>query len=205
MKNKAILINSLAAGGAEKVVSSIANSDGFDGDIILIWPEQFFDLKFVSPKVLLNKKGFVFLDLILASFYLFRIIKKEGYTSINSHLFWSNYLNVFVSFFTGHFTICTHCVSFSSKFKNSLFLKFFHNFLIKYLLRFSDKHTYKSIEMKTEYENVFGLRNGVVIFNPINLQALASKSEKCIDFEFIENKTYILSVGRFHKTKTKIN
>lgn len=204
MNNRAIFINSLAAGGAEKVVSSLANSDGFDSDIILIWPEQFFELSTISPKVLLNKKGFLLFDLILASLHLFQLVKKEGYTSINSHLFWSNYLNVIVSFFSRHTTICTHCVSFVSKFSHGSFLRYIHFFLIKSILRFADMHTYKSIEMKVEYEKIFGLNNGVVIFNPINLKVITQKSEACVDFKFLKDKTYILSVGRFHKTKNQI-
>jgi len=202
MKKKSyILINSLISGGAERVVSSIVKNDDFQ--LIQIWGDSFYNTGENKPEVLIPKKRFLIFDLILASINLYKIIKKNKIETVNSHLFWSNYINVFVSFFSKHKTVCTHCVSFRSKFKDKKTHYLIHSFMMKKLLKYSKYHTYKSQSLKIEYEDSFKLSKGKVIYNPIDQDWILSQSKKPIDYIFSNDKIYLLVVGRFHSSKNQ--
>lgn len=202
---KAILINDLRNGGAERVVANLINNSSDEFLLIKIWPDEFNSINTNRKLNLLDEKNFLPLDLLKAFLNLLKVIKKEKITSINSHLFWANYLNVFTSFFIGYKTICTHCVSFESKFGNKKNLYRFHSFFIRYLLKYSQYHTYKSLDMKNEYEKKFNLSNGCVIYNAINNNVISklSSSEGDDFYSFKDSKFYVLVVGRFHETKNQ--
>lgn len=200
MKN-AIFINDLRNGGAERVVSKIINRKDNESLLIQIWPEQFNKVICEQSFVLLKKKGFIVFDLLKASLALYKLIKHENIKTINSHLFWANYLNIFVSLFTKHITIPTHCVSFVSKFQSQKTVGFFHRCISSFLFKKSDNHIYKSYDMKKEYETLFKLKRGNVIYNPMNTQNVIELSKESVDFDFDPGKKYLLCVGRFHPTK----
>lgn len=205
MLKKYILINDLSNGGAEKVVSKIVNYDPSLFVLIKIWPNDFNTVD-CDVVTLLNKKGFLIWDLIIALVKLFWYVKNNNVERINSHLFWSNYLNLILSIITKHKPILTHCVSFESKFSGNKFLYFFHSFMCKALLRFSYKNTFKSFDMMNEYRCKFKLDNCEVIYNPIDshMVNLLSEEHDSLNFNFREDKEYLLCVGRFHKTKNQI-
>lgn len=200
-----MLINDLGNGGAEKVVSKIVNRKTNQLILIQIWPKQFNEITCDKTFFLLEKKGFILLDLLKASLTLFNLVKQEKITTINSHLFWANYLNIVVSIFTKHTSVSTHCVSFISKFKNKNIVGFFHRSICRLLLHRSDRHIYKSYDMKKEYESLFNLNNGCVIYNPMDIENTIELSSECVDFNFKPEKKYLLCVGRFHPTKRQCN
>lgn len=200
-----LLINSLAPGGAERVVSNLL-LNGSDVDYLLqIWPDKFYDTGDLKPHFLLHKKILLPFDLIIAIFKLFFFVKKNNITHINSHLFWSNYINTIVSFFTGHKVICTHCVSLESKFQKSG-IYYLHKFLIKMLFNDGVIHTFKSKELELEYVSKFMFVNTQTIYNPIDKSEVINKSKLKpeIELNLDPNKFYFLCVGRFHKTKKQI-
>ena len=197
------MINDLGNGGAERVVSKIINRTANKSLLIQIWPEQFNKVICEQTFFLLEKKGFIFFDLLKASLALYKLIKQENITTINSHLFWANYLNVFVSLFTKHITISTHCVSFVSKFQNQKIVGFFHRCISTFLFKKSDTHIYKSYDMMKEYESLFKLKGGNVIYNPMNIRDVIELSKESVDFNFDSEKKYLLCVGRFHPTKNQ--
>lgn len=200
MNSRYILVNSLSKGGAERVVSDIVNNN--DIKLILIWPVVEFNVEKSKFFSLLNKKGFFPFDLIVAFFKLFAFVRNNRIRTINSHLFYANYLNIAVSLFTKHRSICTHCVSFSSKFTKNEFRFFIHYALIYFLFRHASVHTYKSKAMKYEYEEMFSLTEGIVIYNPINIDTITKLSKNNIELSLVEKKCpRVLVVGRFHKTK----
>ena len=204
LKN-AILINDLRNGGAEKVVSKIVNNSPNILLLIQIWPEQFNKVSCGKTYFLLQKKGFILFDLLKAAFALHTLIKQENITSINSHLFWANYLNIVVSLLTKHRTISTHCVSFVSKFRNQKIVGFLHRTISTALFKKCAMHIYKSYDMKKEYEELFNLKNGKVIYNPIHIGDVIELAEQNVDFKFNAEKKYLLCVGRFHPTKKQSN
>lgn len=200
---KAIFINSMTSGGAENVVSKLINRNHLL--LITIWPETFYLLEeSIEHHTLLRKKGVIFFDLLVAIFRLYRLIKKRKIVVINSHLFWANYVNVLVSKFTKHSTICTHCVSFLSKYPPGSINNFFHSICCSLILKKADRHIYKSVHMKKEYTDKFNFMKSEVIYNPIDLEKNLLRSEKAIDFPFDEKVVYGLCVGRFHATKNQL-
>ncbi|MCR9485515.1 glycosyltransferase [Vibrio alginolyticus] len=201
---KAILINDLRNGGAERVVANIVNNSTEEVLLIKIWPDEFNKINSINKLNLLKRKRFLPLDLIIAFFRLIVLIRKEKLSTINSHLFWANYLNVFVSLFLKQKTICTHCVSLESKFEKNKNLKAFHSFLVKRLLKYASFHTYKSLDMKREYEEGLFLTNGSVIYNPLDIDKVNILSNEYEAFDFKNDTIYVLVVGRFHKTKNQI-
>jgi len=195
-------INSLANGGAERVVASLAQSG--NARVLTIWPDNFQSSEYhFTHTSLLKRKSFLLFDIFLACFKLFFYLKKNNILEVNSHLFWANYINVIVSFFLKHKAVLTHCVSINSKFSNRRLLYFLHYYLSHILVNKAYRNTFKSYGILKEYQELFNLRNGVVIHNPINLELLCNKSNEPISFEFNDNVEYILVVGRFHRTKNQ--
>jgi N-acetylgalactosamine-N,N'-diacetylbacillosaminyl-diphospho-undecaprenol 4-alpha-N-acetylgalactosaminyltransferase len=199
----AVLINDLRSGGAERVVSNLINQSDNSIMLIQIWPKQFYSIYSDKSFFLLDKKGILIVDIIKATYLLIRLVKKKEIGVINSHLFWANYINIISSIVSGQKTVLTHCVSFVSKFKNARLSRLIHFFLGTVLFRFGDKHIFKSLDMKSEYESIFKLQNGVVIYNPINISVVLRLSTAQPEFKFDLSKKYLLCVGRFHKTKNQ--
>ncbi|MBY7864692.1 glycosyltransferase [Vibrio fluvialis] len=204
MKNKFIFINSLTSGGAEKVVTTLLNNNS-DLKVITIWPDNFYNINKSEVITLLKKRGFLVIDLITALIMFIKLLKRENISSINSHLFWANYINAVSKVFCKHRVIATHCVSFVSKFESNKMAYAFHKVMLKILSRYIDVNTYKSLAMKDEYERIFNLRNGIVIYNPIDIKYIQQRAKEEINFEFKCDKKYALCVGRFHKTKNQIS
>lgn len=194
-----ILINSLASGGAERVALKIAES--LNLPIVTIWPDCFYDNRRVTTKSLLKKRGLLFIDLILAFFKLLSHIKNNNISTVNSHLFWCHYLNLFVSFITHHKVAATHCVSFSSKYSRFSISYFLHFTLCRILLRKVDINIFKSRAMKYEYELIFKLKKSTVVYNPLDKETVTYLSNSDVNFCFKDGVIYLLSVGRFHSTK----
>ena len=204
MKNKYIFINSLTSGGAEKVVTTLANTN-VNFKIITIWPDNFYEINKSQVITLLKKRGFLAFDLITALIIFIKLLKREKIASVNSHLFWANYINAASKIFCDHRVIATHCVSFISKFKSNKIAYLFHMVMLKILSKNIDINTYKSLAMKDEYENVFNLKNGTVIYNPVDMCYIQERAKEKVDFNFKIDKKYLLCVGRFHKTKNQLS
>lgn len=196
-----MLINSLSGGGAEKVVSILASHSPDKFGIITIWPDKNLDLSgSVTHISLLGKKRFLPLDLFISIFKLISFVRSNNIELVNSHLFWSNYINVISSFFTRHKTFCTHCVSFLTKYKKKSISYLIHYSFCRYILTHSDGHTFKCKDLMTSYERLFRFKNCKVIYNPVG----SNKSELEVDdFNATDGINYILCVGRFHSTKNQ--
>ena len=202
---KAVFINSLTFGGAEGVLSNLI-SNGYDVNVLItIWPEKFFKTPGIEHISLLNKKGFIIFDLFIALFLFCRLISRLRITSVNSHLFWANYINGFASFFYKQKVICTHCVSINAKYSG--YVSYLHKLLFFLLLRGKKiKHIYKSKMMKFEYEKMFNINNGIVIFNPLDTKKmdLLAQSQPEVEVDFNNDAIKFLCVGRFHETKNQL-
>lgn len=202
MNKIVLLINSLGTGGAEKVFVKIANMYAKNvGEIKVIslikkidyQPSSKVNVDFLSS----NKK----LSPLLLPIYLYRFFKfclKNRPKLVQSHLFWSNYLNIIVSIFVRHKTQLVHCVSFESKFSSGI-VRIFHYFLCLFLLRRASLNIFKSFEMRDEYIRLFSIskEKTKVIYNPVN------KPPKNLQkpFSSIDKSIHISVVGRFHSTK----
>ena len=198
---KYILINNLSGGGAERVVSSIVNKQPEKFCLITIWPEQVYDIDDkVEYTVLIKKRRNLIFDLLCSIYYLSCFVKNKNILSINSHLFWANYVNLISSLYTKHQTYCTHCVSFLSKFRKGSFSYYIHYLFCRFFLSRSTGHTFKCNDLMVSYKKIFDFRNCSVIYNPIDNKKYDDGGE---GFSFIDGFNYILCVGRFHETKNQ--
>ncbi|MEZ9487483.1 glycosyltransferase [Vibrio breoganii] len=203
MKNY-YFINSFSNGGAERVVKDILNNNPTQNVAITIWDDIFYEVNStVEHHVLIKNKTVLPVDLIIALIRLFFLIRNHKIKVINSHLFWANYLNIICSFATRHRTICTHCVSFSSKFKKKTRLYYFHRLLCSLLLPKADTNTFKSKGMLLDFESNFSLKNNRVIYNPLDFEMIKLYSREEVEFVFKSTSIYLLVVGRFHITKSQ--
>lgn len=196
MRNKKlVIVNSLSNGGAEKVTSLLVDyydKNNVDFDILLLNDSINYPISESVEKRILRFPRTPFFVFKLAIFLL-----KSRYTSIQSHLFYSNYLNAFLKIIGfKHKAILVHCVSFTSKFKGSPLKYFGHRLLMKCLYRRGDIHIFKSKGMALDYLNYFKPKSYQVIHNPIlnNITVKPKDTSSVYPFK-------IAVVSRFHATK----
>ena len=205
----AILINSLAGGGAEKVVLTLLKefrSAGMPVQLILIEREQFYELpKGVKIHYLTEEEKIESSTKKLVSVYqcaqkLKKIVKEEGIQWVQSHLIRSNYINVLSQMLgSPHKTqIVNHMlVSFDKKrgFLGKGNLK-----LYKLLYHKADMIVSISKVMKKDLDEFFQLKNPErhhVIYNPHDIDTIRSRTQEAPEgFQFDPQKKYIVSVGR---------
>jgi len=207
-----ILINSLAGGGAEKVVLTLLKEfkqAGVPVELVLLEKERFYDLPegvkvhyltdFEQIKNPFRKFFYVF----ISALRLKRYIKKKEV--VQSHLIRSNYINVLAKVFgAGHKTqIVNHMmVSFDKK---RGFLGKANLWLYKQLYAKSDMIVSISRVMKQDLDEFFKLKKRerhMVIYNPHDVDFIKARAdEKPEVFEFDPNKKYLVSVGRLVERK----
>jgi len=209
-----ILINSLAGGGAEKVVLTLLKEfkqAGVPVELVLLEKERFYDLPegvkvhyltdFEQIKNPFRKFFYVF----ISALRLKRYIKKKEVKVVQSHLIRSNYINVLAKVFgAGHKTqIVNHMmVSFDKK---RGFLGKANLWLYKQLYAKSDMIVSISRVMKQDLDEFFKLKKRerhMVIYNPHDVDFIKARAdEKPEVFEFDPNKKYLVSVGRLVERK----
>lgn len=211
---KAILINSITSGGAEKVVSLLLNSLGKTENIELICLEKnnFFDIQDVKITYLSQSDGnensiLKLLKLPFLALKLKRYIKKENIKIIQSHIFRANYVNLLAKIFFSAHTAQVVNTTLVSRYLNGGFSGRINLFLIKYLYRHADLIVLKSNRMKQEFNEMYGLNDiSIVINNPYDIDIiLKKKQEQVSDFVFNKDHFYIISVGRLIKLKRNID
>ncbi|MEM6631498.1 MAG: glycosyltransferase [Bacteroidota bacterium] len=205
----AVLINSLAGGGAEKVVLTLTKefvAAGIPVQLILVEREQFYELpKGVKVHYLTEVEKIDGSVKKLFSVYecaqkLKRIVKEENIQWVQSHLIRSNYINVLSQKLgsTHKSQIVNHMlVSFDKKrgYLGKGNLK-----LYKLLYNKADMIVSISKVMKRDLDTFFQLKNTdrhVVIYNPHDIDTIQHRTkEEPQSFDFDPNKRYIISVGR---------
>ncbi|MEO0895720.1 MAG: glycosyltransferase [Bacteroidota bacterium] len=209
-----ILINSLAGGGAEKVVLTLLKEfkdAEVPVELVLLEKEQFYDLpEGVKVNYLTDfeaiKNPFVkFLYVFISAWKLRKYVNKNGVKVVQSHLIRSNYINVLAQVFGGkHKTqIVNHMmVSFDKK---RGFLGKANLWLYKRLYNKADMIVSISRVMKKDLDEFFQLKNPdrhMVIYNPHDVDLIKSRTlEEFDNFYFDPNKKYLVSVGRLVERK----
>ena len=205
----AVLINSLAGGGAEKVVLTLTKeflAAGIPVQLILVEREQFYELpKGVKVHYLTEEEKIDGSFKKLFSVYecaqkLKQIVKEENIQWVQSHLIRSNYINVLAQKLgSPHKSqIVNHMlVSFDKKrgYLGKGNLK-----LYKLLYNKADMIVSISKVMKRDLDTFFQLKNTerhVVIYNPHDIDTIQNRAkEEPESFTFDPHKRYIISVGR---------
>ena len=211
MKKITFLINSLSTGGAEKVLTVMANNlvNEYDVEIIFLERNEFYKLDRRIKKTYLSKFSgkekpvIKFLFLPLFAYRLKKYIKAKNIKSVQSHLFRAHYVNLLAKIFRSSHKAQLVIPAAISFYKNEGLLGKLNLFLVKKLFPKADLIIWKSERMKLDADRLLEIKvRQTVIYNPIDLKSISELSnEKIEDFQFKKNKIYILNIGRMESFK----
>jgi len=204
---KIILINSLAAGGAEKVVTILAKElHKRKHKIELVCLEKKIDYKLpenIKISFLSNDKGtgsgFIkFLKLILLAWKLKQKIIKQKVTIVQSHLYRANYVNIIAKILgSSHIAQIVNGGTISW-YKTKGILGRINLLLIKYLYDKADLIVLKNYLMLKDMQDLFSFKTKKqIIHNPYDFELIENKKNEALDNSFFNSKNfYIISAGR---------
>lgn len=211
---KAIIINNMTAGGAEKVVLTLLSQFHDNGEqfiLICLGREQFYQLPekqevhyLTDLEDLPNGISKVYY-LFKCAFSLKRIVKEKGIKLVQGHLISANFVCAIAKSLGMDATLqlVHHCqVNFDKR--NSL-VKAFAKYWYRWMFMKIDTIITISKVMKHDLETYLNIENHphhVVINNPHPINEIQTLSkEKVDDFHFDKDKKYLITVSRIHERK----
>lgn len=210
----AILVNSLAGGGAEKVVLTLAKeikSAGVPVQLIFLEREQFYDIPegvkvhYLTDHDKIKNNAFKVFSVYSCAQKLKSIVKHENIQWVQSHLIRSNYINVLSQFLgsTHKSQIVNHMLASFDKKRG--YLGKGNLTLYKLLYNKADMIVSISKVMKKDLDVYFQPKSQLghkVIYNPHDIDTIKVRmKEPPESFTFDPSKRYIISVGRLVKRK----
>lgn len=198
------LINSLAGGGAERVFLKI--SDFLKPEEIFLlekdvnYPVDHKRLIFLSNN---QKKTNPILKNLFIPFYVFKLLKYFDKNSlVISFLERANFVNVLTKIKSKHKAIISVRMDPTEGYKG---INSFNKILLKILYPKADLIIVNSKGTKQSLAN-FGLPQDKikVIYNPLSFEEIRKKSNEDIE-KFLENKKFIINVGRLTKQKAQLH
>lgn len=203
----AFLINQFGMGGAERVVTVLANSLNNEGHEVEIICLEKSDISYeinkkckvttlsrIQVKNNVLKTFFLIIQALKLSVYL----RRNKIKLVQSHLYRANYVNILsqVLFYSKHESQIVNHSSCSRYNKDGLSGKI-SLFLIRHLYWKAHKIIAISKRMAYEIEKLTKRKDIVVLHNPHDLIGIKRKKEEVNDvFSFKQDKVYIISVGR---------
>ncbi|MFM5321147.1 glycosyltransferase [Aeromonas caviae] len=201
-KGKFIFINSLAHGGAERVVSRLFDRYEISKNITLLTLDDFDFYKTKSSKRIIFKSKSKILTILNSIVFL---LKLRSTSLVQAHLCLPILAAGIAKLLGGRFIYQTvHCFSYSSYYSNKSFpSKYIHIRLMNTVLRRSDFHIFKSDEMIADFESFFGWKpeHYKVIYNPYDIDNIINLSTENIKFPIDGNISNIAVVGRLSSSK----
>lgn len=206
------LINSLGAGGAERVLSLLITElvrQKSQVELITLEKNNFYVLpKEVKITYLTYFNGREsglqkLLYIPILAWKLKKYVQNNDIKLIQSHVYRANYINILSKVFGAE-----HQTQIVNAGKISRYLELGINgkinlFLIKHLYAKADLVITKAKGMQDDMQKLFDFQNKKVVINNLydmeNIKALSE--EKVVEFHFDDNKKYIVSVGRLIKLK----
>ncbi len=211
---KALMINSLSSGGAERIVLNIfrhLKAEGREIILICLVKNNVYEIRDNENIIYLSAGGSLkrgagiskFLIFPILLFRLRKIISKYNIDLIQSHLYSSCILNAFLRLLGSIHKIqmVNHMhISYEKGFKLGGFLKIAS---LKFAYNRSDMIISISEKMKMDINKNILNKNidHVVISNPHDIDLIISKTHELPAFEFKENGFYIATSGRLVKRK----
>lgn len=217
-KNKNILIfcTSMQKGGAERVISLLLKEFENEKDIKVhfMMMEEGIDYnlpKSIIPIILSNsKKSGVkkLLELPFIAMKLKKYIKENNINIVMSFLYRPNYINILAKIFGSNHKSIINIRSTTSRYKNEGLLGKINLFLINNLFDKADLIISNSKGVDEDLKSIMNITtNTKVIYNPVDIKYINSKKDICedVDFDFKEDKKYVISVGRLIPLKRNID
>ncbi len=213
---RAVLVNSLRSGGAEKIVIHIASYLEKTNEnfllIVLNKVSDEYDIAGLNVHYIAEGKnldrGFSLKKLFIFPYILIKLIlliRKERIDLIQSHLFSSDVLNVLAKRLGGRHKVQIVNHSLISYEKTQGVLGNFKLFFLGFIYRSADLIISISKMMKVDIETQLlhdKKKNHIVIPNPHNIYDIVLKrKDPVIDFNFDRNKRYLITCGRLDKRK----
>jgi glycosyltransferase involved in cell wall biosynthesis len=213
-KKVCVLINSLAGGGAEKVVATLCPEylkAGVELSLLCLETNIFYTIEGISPVYLSPQTGGEeggakkLTSLFAFASKLKKYVKDNQIDLVQSHIYRSNYVNILARLFgTKHkVQIVNHGMP--SQYKNEGLSGKINRYLIRWLYPKADQVICPSQGMIEEFiELGVSRENTQLIQNPFDLEEITTKAKEKLDnpkFEFDPNKKYIISIGRLHAVK----
>ncbi len=218
MKSKNILIfcASMQKGGAERVISlllkELENEQNIKVYFMMMEEGIEYDLpKYITPIILSNsKKSGVkkLLELPFIAMKLKKYIKENNINIVMSFLYRPNYINILAKIFGSSHKSIINIRSTTSRYKNEGLLGKINLFLINNLFDKADLIISNSKGVDEDLKSIMNITtNTKVIYNPVDIEYINSKRNICedVDFEFREDKKYIISVGRLIPLKRNMD
>lgn len=209
-KKIAFFINSMSAGGAEKVVSLVISSlrHEFDIHLVLLHPimEVGFDQSAAQIKIIggndTSGNAMDILKMPLLALRLKRYLQKEGITHCISFLNRPNFISGIARKlgWKGKIILCER-VHTSSHYNKKTISGKIGQWLVRNLYNNSDLVITNAAGIAADLQENFKVRRPIkVIYNSIDLQATAIKAAEPVSDVKFDGFTFILS-GRFHPQK----
>lgn len=218
MKNKNILIFcvSMEKGGAERVISlllkELENEENIKVHFMMMEYGIEYDLpKYITPIILSNsKKSGVkkLLELPFVAMKLKKYIKENNINIVMSFLYRPNYINILAKIFGSSHKSIINIRSTTSRYKNEGLLGKINLFLMNNLFDKADLIISNSKGVDEDLKSIMNITtNTKVIYNPVDIKYINSKKDICedVDFDFKEDKKYVISVGRLIPLKRNID
>ncbi|MFY4787722.1 glycosyltransferase [Aliarcobacter butzleri] len=215
-KNILILCASMQKGGAERVISLILkeleNEQNLKVHFMMMEDGIEYDLpKYITPIILSNsKKSGVkkLLELPFVAWKLKKYIKENNINIVMSFLYRPNYINILAKIFGSNHKSIINIRSTTSRYKNEGLLGKINLFLINNLFDKADLIISNSKGVDEDLKSIMNITtNTKVIYNPVDIKYINSKKDICedVDFDFKEDKKYVISVGRLIPLKRNID
>ena len=212
MKKITLFINSLTSGGAERVLSVIATelvAQNYQVELLCLEKDNAYTLpKEVNIVYLsnLNKhdssiKKFLYLPYLALK--LKSYVKAHNISLIQSHIYRANFTNILAKLFGAKHQVQVVEVTSINNLKVGGLSKKINFLLVKFLYKHADLIVFKAQKMREEFLNNFPKSsNNIVINNPYNIEQIENLAKEPVnDFEFKNEKKYIVTVGRLSSEK----
>ncbi|MCT7650812.1 glycosyltransferase [Aliarcobacter butzleri] len=215
-KNILILCATMQKGGAERVISlllkELENEENIKVHFMMMEYGIEYDLpKYITPIILSNsKKSGVkkLLELPFIAMKLKKYIKENNINIVMSFLYRPNYINILAKIFGSSHKSIINIRSTTSRYKNEGLLGKINLFLINNLFDKADLIISNSKGVDEDLKSIMNITtNTKVIYNPVDIKYINSKKDICedVDFDFKEDKKYVISVGRLIPLKRNID
>jgi len=203
-------------GGAERVISLLLKELDKERNIKVHFMMMEYGIeydlpKYITPIILSNsKKSGVkkLLELPFVALKLKKYIKENNINIVMSFLYRPNYINILAKIFGSSHKSIINIRSTTSRYKNEGLLGKINLFLINNLFDKADLIISNSKGVDEDLKSIMNITtNTKVIYNPVDIKYINSKKDICedVDFDFKEDKKYVISVGRLIPLKRNID